>query len=54
MPDGPYAALAARLYEGWVIVVTQQPTGRPVPDVVSYTPEVPASREQPGLPLRRP
>ncbi|MEV8038786.1 MULTISPECIES: hypothetical protein [Streptomyces] len=53
MPDGPYEALAARLYDGRVIVVTQ-PTGRPVPDLVSYAPEVPASREQPGLPLRRP
>lgn len=31
-----------------------QPTGRPVPDLVSYAPEVPASRERPGLPLRRP
>jgi hypothetical protein len=53
VPDGPYEALAARLYDGRVIVVTQ-PTGRPVPDPVSYAPEVPASREQPGLPLRRP
>lgn len=53
VPDGPYEALAARLDDGRVIVVTQ-PTGRPVPDLVSYAPEVPASREQPGLPLRRP
>lgn len=53
VPDGPYEALAARLGDGRVIVVTQ-PTGRPVPDLVAYAPEVPASREQPGLPLRRP
>ncbi|MGW7261081.1 hypothetical protein [Streptomyces sp. NPDC054834] len=53
VPDSPYEALAARLDDGRVIVVTQ-PTGRPVPDLVSYAREVPASREQPGLPLRRP
>ncbi|MFM9457122.1 hypothetical protein [Streptomyces europaeiscabiei] len=47
MPDGPYEALAARLDDGRVIVVTQ-PTGRPVPDLVSYAREVPPHANSPA------
>ncbi|GGV57579.1 hypothetical protein GCM10010245_90700 [Streptomyces spectabilis] len=53
VPDGPYEALAAHLDGGRVIVISQ-PTGLPVGVLVSYAAKVPAPRERPGLPLRRP